>query len=143
MSEILKSAKFSHNNRRLRIVRRRELRSHRYASAAAESLCERKIVMAQGKPLCSDSVVRVADCEVSSRFGDEVAILELDRSVYYGLNYTGAFLWNLMQKPVRVNEMRAALVEEFDVDPETAEQDLLSVLADLRDAGLIEHVDFG
>jgi hypothetical protein len=59
------------------------------------------------------------------------------------LNDTGAFLWNLMQKPVRVNEMRAALVEEFDVDAETAEKDLLRVLADLRDAGLIEHVEIG
>jgi len=39
--------------------------------------------------------------------------------------------------------MRAALVEEFHVDAETAEKDLLRVLADLRDAGLIEHVEIG
>jgi len=97
--------------------------------------------MEQAKPLSSDSVVRVTASQVSSRLGDEVAILELDRGVYYGLNDTGSFLWNLMQKPVRVNEMRAALVEEFDVDAETAEKDLLRVLGDLRDAGLIEHVE--
>jgi hypothetical protein len=99
--------------------------------------------MVQTKPLRADSIVRVSASQVSSRIGDEVAILELDRGVYYGLNDTGSFLWNLMQKPVRVNEMRAALVEEFDVDADTAEQDLLRVLADLRDAGLIEHVDLG
>jgi len=93
------------------------------------------------KPLGPDSVVRVSSSQVYSRLGDEVAILELDQGVYYGLNDTGSFLWNLMQKPVRVNEMRAALVEEFDVDADTAEKDLLRVLADLRDAGLIEHVD--
>ena len=97
--------------------------------------------MSQPRPLSSDSVVRVTASQVSSRLGDEVAILELDRGVYYGLNDTGSFLWNLMQKPVRVNEMRAALVEEFDVDAETAEKDLLRVLGDLRDAGLIEHVE--
>jgi len=97
--------------------------------------------MAQTKALGPDSVVRVSSNQVYSRLGDEVAILELDQGVYYGLNDTGSFLWNLMQKPVRVNEMRAALVEEFDVDAETAEKDLLRVLADLRDAGLIEHVD--
>ena len=97
--------------------------------------------MSQARPLSSESVVRVTASQVSSRLGDEVAILELDRGVYYGLNDTGSFLWNLMQKPVRVNEMRAALVEEFDVDADTAEKDLLRVLADLRDAGLIEHVD--
>jgi hypothetical protein len=97
--------------------------------------------MAPSKALGPDSVVRVSASQVSSRLGDEVAILELDRGVYYGLNDTGSFLWNLMQKPVRVNEMRTALVEEFDVDAETAEKDLLRVLADLRDAGLIEHVE--
>ena len=97
--------------------------------------------MAQSLPLRPDSVVRIVDGQVSSRLGDEVAILELDQGVYFGLNNTGAFLWNLMQEPVRVNEMHAALVEEFEVDTETAEQDLLRVLGELRDAGLIEHVD--
>lgn len=97
--------------------------------------------MAHPKALGPDSVVRVSSNQVYSRLGDEVAILELDQGVYYGLNDTGSFLWNLMQKPVRVNEMRAALVEEFDVDANTAEKDLLRVLADLRDAGLIEHVE--
>jgi len=97
--------------------------------------------MAPSKALGPESVVRVSSNQVYSRLGDEVAILELDQGVYYGLNDTGSFLWNLMQKPVRVNEMRAALVEEFDVDAETAEKDLLRVLGDLRDAGLIEHVD--
>jgi len=97
--------------------------------------------MAQTKALGPDSVVRVSSNQVYSRLGDEVAILELDQGVYYGLNDTGSFLWNLMQKPVRVNEMRAALVEEFDVDADTAGKDLLRVLGDLRDAGLIENVD--
>jgi hypothetical protein len=97
--------------------------------------------MARSLPLHRDSVVRAVDSQVSSRLGDEVAILELDQGVYFGLNNTGAFLWNLMQQPVRVNEMHAALVEEFEVDLDTAEKDLLRVLGELRDAGLIEHVD--
>jgi hypothetical protein len=99
--------------------------------------------MARPLPLRPDSVVRTVDSQVSSRLGDEVAILELDQGVYFGLNNTGAFLWNLMQEPVRVNEMHAALVEEFEVDADTAETDLLRVLGELRDAGLIEHVDLG
>jgi len=97
--------------------------------------------MARSLPLHRDSVVRAVASQLSSRLGDEVAIGELDQGVYFGLNNTGAFLWNLMQQPVRVNEMHAALVEEFEVDLDTAEKDLLRVLGELRDAGLIEHVD--
>lgn len=99
--------------------------------------------MGSQAPLNPDSMVRAVDSQVSSRLGDEVAILELDRGVYFGLNDTGAFLWDLMQKPVRINEMHAALIEAYDVDAKIAEQDLLRVLAELRDAGLIEHVDVG
>ena len=97
--------------------------------------------MALLKTLGPDSVVRVSSCEASSRLGDDVAILELDQGVKCGLNDTGSFLWGLMQRPVRVDEMRAALVEEFQIDGDAAEKDLLRVLSDLRDAGLIEHVD--
>jgi len=97
--------------------------------------------MALTKALGPDSVVRVPANELTSRLGNEVAILELDCAVNYGLSSTGSFLWNLMQKPVRVNEMRAALVEAFDVDADSAERNLLRVLGDLRDAGLIEHVE--
>lgn len=97
--------------------------------------------MVRTQPLSADSVVRAVDSQVSSRLGDEVAILELDQGVYFGLNDTGRFLWDLMQTPVRVNEMHAALVEEYEVDADTAEKDLLRVLGELCDAGLIEHVD--
>lgn len=97
--------------------------------------------MVRTLPLSAESVVRAVDSQVSSRLGDEVAILELDQGVYFGLNDTGRFLWNLMQTPVRVNEMHAALVEEYEVDADTAEKDLLRVLGELVDAGLIEHVD--
>jgi len=99
--------------------------------------------MALPKSIGPDSVVRVSSNQVYSRLGDEVAILELDRGVYCGPNDTGSFLWNLMRKPVRVNEMRAALIEELRLDDESIEQDLLRVLGDLRDAGLIEHLELG
>jgi len=97
--------------------------------------------MARTLPLNPESVVRAVDIHGSSRPSDDVAILELDQGVYSGLNNTGSFLWNLMQMPVRVNAMHAALVEAFDADAETAAEDLLRVLGELRDAGLIEHVD--
>jgi hypothetical protein len=85
-----------------------------------------------------DDVVCAASSQVSSRVGDEIAILGLDQGVYYGLNSTGARVWDLLQTPIRVREICAALVTEYEVDEDAARRDLVDILARLHDAGLIE-----
>ena len=85
-----------------------------------------------------DDVVCVGVDQVSNPLGDEVAVLDLGRGTYYGLNSTGARIWELLQKPIRVREIHAVLVDEFEVEEETARRDLLAVLFELRAAGLIE-----
>ena len=75
---------------------------------------------------------------MSSPIGEDVALLGLNEGIYYGLNATGARIWELLQQPIRVADIHSALVDEFEVDAETARQDLLAVLADLRAAGLVE-----
>ena len=85
-----------------------------------------------------DDIVSAASGQVSSPVGDEVAILGLDRGTYYGLNPSGARIWKLLEKPIRVSEIHKAIVEEYEVDEGTARQDLLEVLAKLSEAGLLE-----
>lgn len=85
-----------------------------------------------------EDTVRAADSQVSSRLGDEVAILELDRGVYYGLNRSGALLWDALQRPVAVSALHASMTAEYEVDEVTARVDLLKLLEQLRAAGLIE-----
>ena len=85
-----------------------------------------------------EDIVRATESQVSSRLGEEVAILELDRGVYYGLNPSGALLWDALQKPVAVSALHASMIAEYDVDNVTAREDLLKLLEQLRAAGLIE-----
>ncbi len=84
-----------------------------------------------------DDVVCTGPNQMSSPIGDDVAILGLDRGEYYGLNPTGARIWELLQKPIRVRDIHAAVVEEFEVDADTAREDLFALLGQLREAGLI------
>jgi len=76
--------------------------------------------------------------QVSSDLGGEVAILDLKAGVYYGLDAVGARIWSLIQKPRTVNEIRDILLEEYEVEPERCERDLLVLLRRLADEGLIE-----
>jgi hypothetical protein len=85
----------------------------------------------------SSTVVAAKD-QVSSDLGGEVAILDLKAGVYYGLDAVGARIWSLIQEPRTVNEIRDILLEEYDVEPERCERDLLALLRRLADEGLVE-----
>ena len=85
-----------------------------------------------------DSTVVAAKDQVSSDLGGEVAILDLKAGVYYGLDTVGARIWSLIQEPRTVNEIRDILLEEYEVEPERCERDLLVLLQRLADERLIE-----
>ena len=85
-----------------------------------------------------DSTVVAAKDQVSSDLGGEVAILDLKAGVYYGLDAVGARIWSLIQEPRTVNEIRDILLEEYEVEPERCERDLLVLLRRLADEGLVE-----
>jgi len=86
------------------------------------------------------SIVIAASEQVSCPLGDESAILNLKNTVYYGLNPVGARVWSLLQRPRRISELRDALLEEYEVDADSCERDLLELLQKLRTEGLIELV---
>jgi hypothetical protein len=93
------------------------------------------------KMLSERSVVRAVRDQVSSDLGGEAVILGLTSGVYYGLDTVGTFVWNLLQEPRTIASLRDAILEEYDVEPDRCEQDLLALLERLRDENLVEVVD--
>jgi hypothetical protein len=88
-----------------------------------------------------DAVVMVVQDQVSTNLEDEAVILNLKEGVYYGLNPVGARIWSMLQQPRRVGAILEALLDEYEVAPESCEQDLLRLLQDLAARGLIEVKD--
>lgn len=84
------------------------------------------------------SVVAAAKDQVSCSLGAEAAILNTKQGIYYGLDPVGAQIWQLLQTPCKVADIRAALVREYDVEPERCQRDLQDLLSELLEAGLIE-----
>ena len=83
------------------------------------------------------TVVAVKE-QASCNLAEEVVILNLKAGVYYGLNPVAARIWNLIQEPKTVHEIRNAILEDYDVDPDRCEGDLLELLRDLAAKELIE-----
>jgi hypothetical protein len=94
--------------------------------------------MPQTKPAALTDVVCVTASQVASRVGDELAILDLDRTIYYGLDAVGARIWELIQEPTALSAVLKAMVAEFEVDEVTARADLLALIDDLLAQGLVE-----
>ncbi|MDJ0795942.1 MAG: PqqD family peptide modification chaperone [Calothrix sp. MO_167.B12] len=88
-----------------------------------------------------ESRVVVAKEQLSSELNGETIILNLKSGVYFGLNPVGASIWNLIQSPKTVNEIRDAILVKYPVEPEKCESDLLALLQELHTEELIEVRD--
>jgi Coenzyme PQQ synthesis protein D (PqqD) len=87
------------------------------------------------------STVVAAPNQISSSLGEEAVILQLTKGVYYGLNDVGARIWELLKEPRQAGDIRDTILDEFEVEPETATRDTLALLTELADRGLIEVRD--
>jgi hypothetical protein len=76
----------------------------------------------------------VVACDIEG----EVALLQLRRGAYYGLDPIGARIWHLLSQPQRVAQVRDILTREFQVEEQQCERDLIALLVQMAEAELIE-----
>jgi hypothetical protein len=91
--------------------------------------------------ISKSSTVVVTKDQVSCDLSGEAAILNLKSGVYFGLNTVGASIWKLIQEPKTVKEIREAILEEYNVEPDRCEHDIFEILQEFSTHGLIEIVD--
>ena len=91
--------------------------------------------------LAEDSKVVAKQNLAACDLAGEAVILNMGTGLYHGLNDVGSRVWELVQSPARVAELRDALLAQYDVDAQTCLTDLLSVLEAMRTADLIEVCD--
>jgi hypothetical protein len=84
------------------------------------------------------SIVVASEQQVSCQLGEESAILNMKNSVYYGLDPVGARIWGLLRQPRSITDVCDAIVDEYDVERERCERDVLELLEKMRSEGLIE-----
>lgn len=91
--------------------------------------------------ISSRSIVVASREQVSADLAGEAAVLNLSDGVYYGLDKVATRIWDLIMDPTRVEDIAAALVREYDVDPDRCERELLAFLEKLAERGLLEVTD--
>ena len=85
--------------------------------------------------------VKASSDQVSCDLAGEAAILDLQNGIYYGLDPVGARIWELIQTPRNTQEVVSLLLDEYDVDAAQCQDDVLALLGQLSERGLISIRD--
>lgn len=83
------------------------------------------------------AIITAVKDQVSCDLEGEAVILKLDTGVYYGLNEVGARVWALVQQPTPFKVMLQTVISEYEVEPQECANDLLTLVRELKSAGLI------
>lgn len=86
------------------------------------------------------SVVQRNTDMLFSKMDEEVVMLSIQNSEYYGLNEIGSHIWEMIEKPVQVETLMLQLIEEYEVERRQAESDILALLNDLYNKKIVHLV---
>jgi len=69
---------------------------------------------------------------LSGLVDDEAVIMSIESGSYHVINETGRRIWELLEQPKTVTEICDILSEEFDVDRDTCQKEVLKYIEALR-----------
>jgi hypothetical protein len=82
--------------------------------------------------------VRVPDDVLISNLQDESVILNLNSERYFGLDNVGTRMLTVLNNSDSIEAAYESLAEEYDVDRQVLRQDMLSLIENLLQQGLIQ-----
>jgi hypothetical protein len=88
-----------------------------------------------------EHLVVMTDESLSATLDGEAVLLQPDAGVYYGMNEVATTLWDRLEEPTTVADLREVLLAEFDVEESVVDRDPQAFIEDLESAGLVEIRD--
>ena len=83
-------------------------------------------------PLSLDDVLTIAPDVMFRHLNDEAVLLDLKSGTYFGLNDVGARTWQLILEHGRLSRVLEALLEEYAVERDAGERDLMALAPTCR-----------
>lgn len=84
-------------------------------------------------------LIRTPDL-TSTAVDSELVVLNLATSNYIGLDEIGRYIWEMLEKPYKVEELCQQLTQEFDADLEQIVTDVLAFLEELAQEDMVRVV---
>jgi len=74
---------------------------------------------------------------ISGRIHDELVMMDIDKGKYFALNPVATRIWDLLEKPLTVDELCGILMEEYDVETEQCLKETEALLREMVKLGLV------
>lgn len=84
-----------------------------------------------------EATVSLSPEVLSQEVGGETVLLDLASERYFGLDDVGTRIWQLLQEQGNLRAVYQCMLDEFDVEPDRLEEDLLKHVGELAEAGLV------
>jgi hypothetical protein len=81
--------------------------------------------------------IQVPDDVLCQELGGESVLLDLASQRYFGLDTVGTRIWALLREDVPLPRIVEVICGDYDVEPLQMERDLLALLDELSEKGLI------
>ncbi len=83
------------------------------------------------------SRVRTSPDVLLQETGGEAVLLDIASENYFGLNGVGTRIWSLLDGGTELRGAYETVLAEYDVPAEQLEQDVIALVGQLADAGLV------
>jgi len=95
----------------------------------------------ESKLITIDSVVYRSSNVVFSKLDDELLAIDSQAGYCYSMNETAGRIWEMISSPVSISELCSQLKNEYTVDENVCLQEVLPLVQNLYDSGLIKVKD--
>jgi len=85
-----------------------------------------------------NSRVRILDDVLFQELQGEAVLLNLKTGVYLWLDQIGTQIWQLLQADGSLGKVSEVILREYDVTPEKLTRDLVNLVAQMEQQGLVE-----
>lgn len=89
----------------------------------------------------ADLIIKTTQDNIWRKLGEEAVIMNSKSGIFCGLNEVGMRIWEIIQEPADVRNIRDTLLREYNVERHRCERELLALLQKMLDHGLIKIVD--
>lgn len=75
---------------------------------------------------------------IQTELDTDIVLMHLDQGVYFSLNEVGACIWKELASGASVEQLCEVVSRQFEVDRETVQRDIISILESLKEEDLVE-----
>ncbi|MBK8899941.1 MAG: lasso peptide biosynthesis PqqD family chaperone [Anaerolineaceae bacterium] len=90
--------------------------------------------------LTPDSRVVRSEEFITSTVDNELVMMSLEKGTYYGLDAIGSRIWENIAEPITIGALCQKLIDQFEVDPDQCQADVLTFLNELHREDMIREI---